>query len=287
MNGLPIALKLGVLALGVAAVASGLIADGGGRRHVDERTLANIQGDQIEIPTAEVSGGSIEPLSEDVGVIQSPVEASSDALEAEILDAETAEEAISASETVAPSPEVLTTQSPEVETAVLVEPTPELEPSDSQPETELELPPTLIESGFETVGFDVLAGFEYQVTDDFLLIEEGSSVVVAGPEIPGRVRELDGRSVAVTGYMLPLKVVGKDAVEEFLLLRSQALCCYGAVPEVNEWISVRMPNTPAKSLMDRPVTVKGTLQVGEMREEGYLVGIYDMVGDSVEVALNE
>lgn len=280
MNGLPIALKLGVLALGVAAVASGLIADGGGRRRVDERTLANIQGDLIEIPTADVSGGSIEPLSEDVGVIQS-------AVEAETLDDETAEEAITEIATDAPSTEILGAESHEVETAVSDEPASTLESSAPESVAALALPTTILESGVETVGFDVLAGFEYQVTDDFLLIEEGSSVVVSGPEIPGRVRELDGRSVAVTGYMLPLKVVGKDAVEEFLLLRSQALCCYGAVPEVNEWISVRMPNEPAKSLMDRPVTVKGTLRVGEMREEGYLVGIYDMEGDSVEVALNE
>lgn len=254
---------------------------------MNERTLANIQGELIEIPSTEGAGASIAPLSEDVGVIQSVANDASEAPETVALDDQTSEEGISAPSIDAASPEPFPIESQEAETPLLVQEAPTVDSAVSQPDPEPELPPTVLDSGFETVGFDVLAGFEYQVTDEFLLIEEGASVVVAGPEIPGRVRQLDGRSVAVTGYMLPLKVVGKDAVEEFLLLRSQALCCYGAVPEVNEWISVRMPSEPAKSLMDRPVTVKGTLQVGEMREEGYLVGIYDMVGESVEVALNE
>jgi hypothetical protein len=37
-----------------------------------------------------------------------------------------------------------------------------------------------------------------------------------------------------------------------------------------------------KPVMDQPVTMFGKLKVGEMRENGYLVGIYEMAGDKME-----
>ena len=37
-----------------------------------------------------------------------------------------------------------------------------------------------------------------------------------------------------------------------------------------------MADKGVKPMMDQPVTLYGTLHVGEMRENGYLVGIYSM-----------
>ena len=79
--------------------------------------------------------------------------------------------------------------------------------------------------------------------------------------------------------MLPLKVEG-GLVTEMLIMKDQSMCCYGATPRINEWVSVKMKGG-VKPLMDEPVTLMGTLKVGETRENGYLVGIYAMDGDKM------
>ena len=80
--------------------------------------------------------------------------------------------------------------------------------------------------------------------------------------------------------MLPLKVEG-GLVTELLIMRDQSMCCYGTVPKINEWVSVKMQDKGVKPVMDQPVTLYGKLKVGEMRENGYLVGIYEMEGESM------
>jgi len=57
------------------------------------------------------------------------------------------------------------------------------------------------------------------------------------------------------------------------------MCCYGAMPKVNEWIVVKMNGDGVKPLMDLPITFEGKLRVGEMFENGYLTGVYLLEGD--------
>jgi hypothetical protein len=85
----------------------------------------------------------------------------------------------------------------------------------------------------------------------------------------------------VKGFMLPLKVEG-GLVTELLLMRDQSMCCFGTVPKINEWIAVKMGTAGIKPVMDQAVTLYGTIKVGAMRENGYLVGIYQMDGDKVD-----
>jgi hypothetical protein len=44
-----------------------------------------------------------------------------------------------------------------------------------------------------------------------------------------------------------------------------------------------MTDKGAKAVIDQPITIYGKLYVGEMRENGYLVGIYRMDGESITV----
>jgi hypothetical protein len=81
--------------------------------------------------------------------------------------------------------------------------------------------------------------------------------------------------------MLPLKVEG-GLVTEMLIMRDQSMCCYGAVPKINEWVSVKMSSKGVKPVMDQPVTFFGKLKIGAIRENGYLVGIYAMDGEKIE-----
>src|SRR5579883_949421 len=107
------------------------------------------------------------------------------------------------------------------------------------------------------VGFDRLAAFDYEPPDR--------------DRIPADIRALNGRKVAVKGFMMPLTVVGQ-VTTEFLIMRDQSACCFGVVPRMNYWVDVRVPGG-VNTLMDRVVTAYGTLKVGEVRDGGYLVAI--------------
>lgn len=127
---------------------------------------------------------------------------------------------------------------------------------------------------FERVGFELLAAFNYQ--------PPGSEAPGEKPkdQIPDFVRKYNEAKIAITGFMLPTKF--KDGkVTEFLLMKDQSGCCFGAMPRINEWIIVKMGNGGIPPLMDVPLTLVGQLKVGEIFEEGYLSGIYQLNGEKL------
>lgn len=128
-----------------------------------------------------------------------------------------------------------------------------------------------------SVGFDKLASFEYSLPDGPV----DTNVVAAtqaSAQIPETIKALNNRFISLKGFMLPLKVE-KGLVTELLIMRDQSMCCYGTVPKINEWVSVKMAGTGVKPIMDQAVTLFGKLKVGEMYENGYLVGIYELDGE--------
>ena len=132
------------------------------------------------------------------------------------------------------------------------------------------------------LGFDKLASFTYDVADP---PPAAAGTVTTPPphlpdQIPASVRALDQKLVALKGFMLPLKVEG-GLITELLIMRDQSMCCYGAVPKITEWVSVKMTGKGVKPVMDQPITLFGKLRVGEIRENGYLVGIYQMDGEKM------
>jgi hypothetical protein len=135
---------------------------------------------------------------------------------------------------------------------------------------------------FQIVGFDKLAAFNYDIPDESPAARAAAAVGEgeAKNQIPAGVRALNGKKVALKGFMLPLKVEG-GLITELLIMRDQSACCYGATPKLNEWVSVKMTGKGVKPVMDVPITLFGKLQVGEMRENGYLVGIYAMDGEKM------
>ncbi len=124
--------------------------------------------------------------------------------------------------------------------------------------------------GYEPVGFDRLAAFDYTPPE--------TETAKPTDQIPAKIKALDQAKVAVTGFMLPTKM-DKGLVKEFLLVKDAMMCCYGAMPKVNEWIVVKMNGAGVKPLMDIPITFEGRLKVGEMFENGYLTGLYLLEGD--------
>jgi hypothetical protein len=131
---------------------------------------------------------------------------------------------------------------------------------------------------FAVVGFDKLSTFKYDVPDD--VATNAPTAKDPDGQIPDRVKAYNGKRVSLKGFMLPLKVEG-GLVTELLIMRDQSMCCYGAVPKINEWVSVKMTSKGIKPVMDQAVTLSGTLKVGAIRENGYLVGIYQMDGEKM------
>jgi hypothetical protein len=130
---------------------------------------------------------------------------------------------------------------------------------------------------YPKVGFDRLASYT------FIPPEADTATPNAPPpsganQIPDKIKALDRQKVAVTGFMLPVKMDG-GLVKEFLLVKDPMMCCYGIMPKINEWVVVKMVGKGVKPLMDIPITFDGKLRVGEMYENGYLTGVYLLEGD--------
>ena len=144
------------------------------------------------------------------------------------------------------------------------------------------------EPEFAPAGFDILSGYEIEISDELLgPVTNDLASVTAKTEalIPPKVKALDQKRVALKGFMLPLKVEG-GLVTEMLIMKDQSMCCYGTVPKIHEWVSIKMVDKGVRPMMDQPVTLFGKLHVGEMRENGYLTGIYQMDGEKMAAEEN-
>ena len=139
-----------------------------------------------------------------------------------------------------------------------------------------------VAGGVPAVGFDVLSTFKYEVPEDGgPNAKPAANAPDPDAQIPSTVKAYNGKKIALKGFMLPLKVEG-GLVTELLLMRDQSMCCFGTVPKINEWVAVKMVGNGVKPVMDQAVTLSGTIKIGAMRENGYLVGIYQMDGERMD-----
>lgn len=135
---------------------------------------------------------------------------------------------------------------------------------------------------YPMVAFDQLANFTFVPPEVDESTKPASEVVKTGEQqIPATVRGLDGRKIMISGFMMPVKMEN-GLVTEMLLMRNQMACCYGGVPNMNEWVVVHMGKKGVKALMDTPVFVYGTFKVGTILDNGYVAGIYQMDGVKME-----
>jgi hypothetical protein len=126
----------------------------------------------------------------------------------------------------------------------------------------------------QEVEFSKLAGYEY-VVPDFPATNQVPGADVADKQIPSDVKALNRKKVTITGYLMPLKEVeGKST--EFLIMRTQSSCCFGIAPSITELITVKAAGDGVPPIMDDLVEIQGTLKVGTVREDGYIVGVYQM-----------
>ncbi len=128
-------------------------------------------------------------------------------------------------------------------------------------------------------GFDVLASYTFTPAELDPTAPAGTPPPSGIKQVPPQVMALNGKSVVVSGYMLPTKI-DKGLVTEFLLVSSPMLCCYGQTPQVNEFVVVKMQRG-VKAVMDTPVQFVGKLSVKEMYEDGFLTNLYSLDGEKM------
>jgi hypothetical protein len=130
-----------------------------------------------------------------------------------------------------------------------------------------------VPAGVALVRFGELAG---AALPDTAKPRPGDYLKAVSPSI----LKLDRQRVLVQGYMIPT-VSADQKVREFLLVRSQASCCFGFPLQISDMLEVRMAGKPAESLKDRPLNVIGTFHVREHWAGTSLGSIYQMDADSV------
>jgi hypothetical protein len=113
------------------------------------------------------------------------------------------------------------------------------------------------------VGFAKLAGFEWQ----------------EGVALPKEVTDLDEKQVTIRGFMVR-EVPGSGAVNQFLLINDACGC--NGTPKMNEIVFCTLPDGVTMDVKPGVVSVTGKLYVGEEKEDGVVVMIYQMDADTVK-----
>ena len=140
----------------------------------------------------------------------------------------------------------------------------------------------------QSISFDILADYDFG-TLDWSGGSQSNQFIANQIEqiIPESIKALDNQQISVTGFVLPIETDGKR-IDSFLLLRDLQMCCYGTLPELNEWIYVEVPNhLEAKNLIsDTPIKVRGTLQVEPRFKDDFLLSIYSLTFSNADALLN-
>jgi len=113
------------------------------------------------------------------------------------------------------------------------------------------------------VGFAKLAGFDYQ----------------EGMKLPKEVTDLDEKLVEIRGFM-QRETPGSEPVNSFLLINDACGC--NGTPKLNEIVFCTLPDGVTTDIKPGVVTVTGKLYVGEEKEDGVVIMIYQLDADTVK-----
>ncbi len=93
-----------------------------------------------------------------------------------------------------------------------------------------------------------------------------------GMDLPADARALDDTNVMAWGYLLHLMD------DQYLLVQNLWSCCFGRAPDLHEAIVVRL-REDGREYEGRGVRLYGKLEVGELREDGFVTSLYRLDAD--------
>ena len=113
------------------------------------------------------------------------------------------------------------------------------------------------------VGFATLAGFDYR----------------EGMTLPKEVTDLDEVTVTIRGFMRR-EVPGTGPVNQFMLINDACGC--NGTPMLHEIVFCTLPDGVTMDIKPGVVSVTGRLYVGEEKEDGVVIMLYQMDADTVK-----
>ena len=137
-----------------------------------------------------------------------------------------------------------------------------------------------VEGGsFYSLGFDKLSAFDYKVEDVGTgATPEEMAKAMKRDQVPPWIHLYDQQKVVLTGYMMPLQVQNGLSTK-FVMMRDITTCCYGAVPNMNDYVVVTMREPGIQVVQDIPVRMLGTFRIDQRYDGGYVVSLFVMDGE--------
>jgi hypothetical protein len=129
------------------------------------------------------------------------------------------------------------------------------------------------------IGFSQLSAFDYTIVD------AGTGATPAQiaeaekrDQVPDWVHFYQDKPVILTGYLMPLQVEN-GVSKKFIIMKDVTTCCYGAVPNMNDYVVVTMKGDGVKAVQDVPVALIGVFHVAQKYENGYVTSLFQLDGE--------
>ena len=92
--------------------------------------------------------------------------------------------------------------------------------------------------------------------------------------MPGWLKDLNGKTVRVRGFMYP--TYETEGIERFVLARDNQICCFGRDPKVYDLIQIDMKHGKTTNYIPatRAFDVVGTLKIQMLSQDGKPYGLY-------------
>lgn len=100
--------------------------------------------------------------------------------------------------------------------------------------------------------------------------------------IPKEILELNGKKIAIKGFVIPLANSGQY-IQEFLFADSLVTCMFCAMMGYDQWMIVKTVDPKGfrwrENQYEKPVTIYGTFEVGPEFENGQFTSLYRFKAD--------
>jgi hypothetical protein len=135
---------------------------------------------------------------------------------------------------------------------------------------------------YKPVLFKDISSWTYSQPTAKELEQDPEAVAKSAKErIPADIWALDGKKIALEGFMSPIDF-DKTGVKSFSLIHNAIGCCFGMFPKMNEWVYVEMADDKKCDFFSvEPATIYGTFSVGEEIKDGYVVSLFRIEAEHV------
>ncbi len=130
---------------------------------------------------------------------------------------------------------------------------------------------------YQAVNFNDLGDYYYYSADAW---ETPDPAMTKRNKIPDDIKALNGKKVSITGFMMPINA-NPEGATEFVLNGNYDMCGFGGPVMINQWAMVKFTGKGKVPYTHLPLTVFGTLEVGEEYKEGRLYNLYRLKADAV------